>query len=152
MKSCCKIWQGPTEVGGKQLTNLSPKNYRVKGREGEKMGGNKMTASESTVQQAVCNFRNKMSKEIISKDTKSFPPLTACFPVAFYWHETADEDLYLGKWQRGLYLGMPSCSAANEKNPYMTSFDRYVHTQLIASFASLLTHIHHKISMYHFYY
>lgn len=58
----------------------------------------------------------------------------ADFPIVFYWYETVDKEPDLGKLWRGPYLGMPSFSAAERENPDVTSFERYVHKQIGASF------------------
>lgn len=48
--------------------------------------------------------------------------------------------------QGGPYLNMSSVLLLMEKNPDVTGFDRHVLMRSKASFASLLTRVHHKIS------
>lgn len=58
-----------------------------------------------------------MPEQMTSQNTESLQLPTAGFSCCFYWHKKVDKEPDLEKLQRGLYLDLSRCSAANGGKP-----------------------------------
>lgn len=128
---CCKIWQGSIEVGWNTKPVDSPTSTGVIDRKRTRC--NQMTLSWGQLHK--------------TPNLTNYPPADCWFFHHFYWQEATDKNWDPDKLQRGLYLNMLSCSAANREHLDVNGFDRHVCMRFGVSFVFVLICVRHIMVM-----
>lgn len=128
----------------KHLTDCFPENYRLTGRGGKETGGNKILKQKRIARLTGRNFRNKMRQWIVFTKKNEFRQLLVFPSFLLTWDRSHKPGFGQVVERPGSGHDKLFCCWRKKKTPYLTSFDRHDRTRLVASFASVLTHVFHS--------